>query len=102
MAAMVRVEGSIYVQYYKEGDVFIAYSPMLDLSSCGGTFEEASHNFNEAVDILFSECEERGTLEEVLLSFGWQTRREGEDQIFIPPMLIGQKEIAIPPMPVAA
>lgn len=102
MISKIKVQGNISVHYYQEKEVFIAYSPMLDLSSCGSTFDEAARNFDEAVQILFSECDEKGTLDEVLLSLGWEAKRRGDGRVFVPPRLIGQKEISIPPMPVAA
>ena len=63
------------VSILKEGNRFVAYSPALDLSSSGKTFEEARSRFIEATDIFFEEIEEHGTLEEVLAELGWQKKR---------------------------
>ena len=56
------------VWFMKEGEAFIAYSPALDLSTCGDTFEKAQRRFAEAADIFFEECVQRGTLDEALIS----------------------------------
>lgn len=39
----------------KEGDLFVALCPELDIASQGGTVEEATANLKEAVE-LFLEC----------------------------------------------
>ncbi len=96
MATKLKVRGKIQVLYYKEQDVFVAHAPSLDLSSCGGTFEEADHNLGEAIAILFEECSERGTLEDVLANCGWDSRTNGRGRVWSPPALIGQKQIEIP------
>lgn len=58
------------VSIFKEGNAFVAYTPALDLSTMGETFEEAQNNFKEAVQIFFEEVIEKGTLEEVLMGYG--------------------------------
>ena len=40
------------VLFLKEDKMFVAYSPALDLSTCGKTFEEAKKNFGQAMDIF--------------------------------------------------
>ena len=92
----LKIEGQIPVLYLKENDVFVAYSPVLDLSSCGSTFEEASKNFDEAVEILFSECEEKGTLEETLTACGWEVRGKKPHRSLHPPLTVGQRQIPVP------
>jgi len=62
----------------KEEKSFIAYSPAIDLSSCGRTVLEAKANFEEALGIFIEECLSMGTLKEVLESCGWtKTRKNG-------------------------
>ena len=60
----------IPVVYFREGDTFIAHSPVLDLSACGEDFEEAKRNFADAVEVFFSECIKHGTLERALTACG--------------------------------
>ena len=64
----VHVKANVQVLFMKEEKSFIAYSPAIDLSSCGRTMVEAKKNFEEALDIFFRECISRGTLNEVLES----------------------------------
>jgi len=77
----------------KEKGSFVAFSPALDLSTCGKTFEEAKKNFSEALDIFFEECIEMGTLHEVLESYGWE--KSGKNG-WKPPAYIGEDRIALP------
>ena len=69
---MIEYGGKIPVMYFKEGDMFVWYSPVLDLSTCGTTFKEAEKNFREALHLFFQECIKRGTLEKALELYGWQ------------------------------
>jgi hypothetical protein len=65
----------------------VAYSPILDLSTCGKNFEEAKKNFFEAVEIFFEELNSKGTTDEVLGELGW----EKEKNVWMPPTLIAQE-----------
>jgi predicted RNase H-like HicB family nuclease len=51
---MVKLEinGTVPLCFMKEKSSFIAFSPALDLSTCGKTFEEAKTNFSEALEIM--------------------------------------------------
>ena len=60
---------------FKEGDVFVAYVPELDLSSCGDTAPSARSNIEDAVSLFLKTSEERGTLTEFLEEAGY--RHEG-------------------------
>ena len=66
---------SIPVFFLKERTSFVAYSPVVDVTTCGRTLEEAKTNFTEALDIFFEECTAMGTLEKVLESLGWEKKR---------------------------
>ena len=59
------------VSIFKEGKQFIAYSPVLDLSTCGKDYDEVKHRLEEVVDIFFEELAQKGTLNEVLEDLGW-------------------------------
>lgn len=78
---------SLPVDIIKEGDSFIAYSPALDLSTVGDTFEEAQKRFREAVQIFFEEITQKGTINEVLTELGWQK----VNKEFIPPVVISSR-----------
>ena len=83
------------VLVFREDSVFIAYTPALDLSSCGDTFEEAVKKFGEAVEIFLKECTTRGTLDNALASLGW--RKTGKPSNgWVPPQVVGHLDIPIP------
>ncbi len=67
-----KVPINILVNTFKEGDTYIAYSPMLDLSTYAGTFEKVQKRFGEAVQIFFEELDKNGTTDEVLTGLGWE------------------------------
>ena len=60
---------------------FVAYTPELDLASCGPTEEKAKKNLHEAVEIFFEEMQTKGKLEEFLKEVGFQK----ENSRLIPP-----------------
>ncbi|MBI1746892.1 MAG: hypothetical protein HYR55_09940 [Acidobacteria bacterium] len=86
---------SIPVIFIKEQDMVVAYSPVLDLSTCGESFEEARQNFAEALDIFFRECIKKGTLDRVLKSFGWQKNLSARAAQWTPPNVIGQDRLSV-------
>jgi len=53
-------------QILKEGRTYVAHTPELDVSSCGGTKENALKNLKEAVRLFLEEAEKLGTLEQIL------------------------------------
>lgn len=62
----------IPVTIFREGSVFVAYTPALDLSTSGKTFIQVKKRFSEAVNIFFEEIERMGTTNETLSNLGWQ------------------------------
>jgi len=70
ITSILEIKGTVPLCFMKEKKSFIAFSPALDLSTCGRTFEEAKTNFTEALDIFFEECIKMGTLNDVLESCG--------------------------------
>ena len=62
----------IPVSVFKEGKTFVAYSPVLDLSTSGKSFKIVQRRFNEVVQLFFDDLLERGTLSEVLTGLGWK------------------------------
>lgn len=60
------------VSFLKEKKRFVAYTPALDLSTSGKTFEEAKRHFEEASLLFFEELIHKGTIDEVLSELGWQ------------------------------
>jgi len=66
----MRVSYNVIV--FKEGDIFVSYSPQLDLSSCGKTPVEARKMLREAVMLFIEEAEKMGTLEDILTECGYE------------------------------
>jgi len=62
---------SIRIEIFKEGDVYVALSPELNVSSFGETIEDAKKSVREAIEAFIEECETMGTLEEVLEETGF-------------------------------
>lgn len=60
---------------------FIAYTPELDVTSCGPTKEKARINLHEAVKITIAQIESKGKLAEFLKEMGFQK----EKSHWIPP-----------------
>ncbi len=52
---------SLQVSFLKEGDRYVAYSPALDLSTSGRTFNEARSHFEEASVLFLEELHKAGT-----------------------------------------
>ncbi len=73
---------SVRIEIFKEGDVYVALSPELNVSSFGETIEDAKKSIKEAIEAFLEECERMKTIEEVLEESGfskinslWKSRR---------------------------
>ena len=73
---------SVRIEIFKEGDVYVALSPELNVSSFGETIEDAKRSIKEAIEAFIEECERMGTLEDVLEESGfsrindsWRSRK---------------------------
>ena len=58
------------VKIEKKDKRFIASCPALDIFTQGETKEDAKNNLNEALNLFFISCSERGVLEEALKERG--------------------------------
>jgi hypothetical protein len=87
MKKPMRLEGTIPVVFFREGRSVIAYSPAVDLSTCGTTVEKAGAAFKEATQLFFEELVAMGTLEIVLKDLGWRIVRNE----WVAPKLIARK-----------
>lgn len=56
----------------REGKYFIAYTPLLDLSTSAESFDEVKKRFGEVVRVFFEELYEKGTTDTVLSNLGWR------------------------------
>lgn len=86
-----KLQFNIPVSFIKEGKKFVAYSPALDLSTCGDTFEQAKRRFGEIIDIFFEEIIKKGQLEDVLRNLGW-AKKESK---WSPPVVVAQESQSI-------
>ncbi len=68
---------SLKVEVFREDDQFVTLCPELNLSSFGDSIEEAKASFREALEAFVEECQEMGTIDEVLLEAGF-TKEKGE------------------------
>ena len=73
---------SVRIEIFKEGDVYVALSPELNVSSFGDTIEDAKKSIKEAIEAFVEECERMGTLDDVLEEAGfskindsWKSRK---------------------------
>lgn len=78
---MKNINFSIPISIFREGKNFVAYSPVLDLSTCSDSFDDAQKMFEEATRIFFEELDRKGTMDEVLVSLGWKK----SDSNWLPP-----------------
>lgn len=92
----VNFKTSLPVTFLREGDQFVAYTPALDLSTSGDTFEQAKRRFTEIVQIFLAECFSMGTLDGVLSDLGWKK----ENSEWNPPIVVAQdtQMISVPMM----
>ena len=58
-------------EIWKEADMYVAYVPQLDVSSCGRTVEEAKKNIKEATEAFLEEAQRMGTLQDILEEAGF-------------------------------
>lgn len=94
---MFKIDAKLPVVFFREGKKFIAYSPAIDLSSCGNTFAQAQKRFSEAANLFFEETVRMNTLDDVLRDCGWR-KVSYPQKHWIPPVFIGQteQEVKIP------
>lgn len=64
---------TVKIIYEKESEdaPFMAYTPELDVASCGPTEEKARENLREAVEIVLEEAQRKGKLEQLLKEMGF-------------------------------
>ncbi|RJP70175.1 MAG: type II toxin-antitoxin system HicB family antitoxin [Candidatus Abyssobacteria bacterium SURF_17] len=64
----------IRVEIFKERDRYVSFCPELNVSSFGDSPEEAKESLKEAVTLFLEECENMGTLKDVLEESGFEHR----------------------------
>ena len=58
-------------EIWKEGNMYIAYCPELDVVSCGKSIEESRRNLLEVIEIQLEETARLGTLKTFLEEAGY-------------------------------
>ena len=77
---------------FQESNTYVAYSPKLDVSSCGDTVDEARNNLKTAVRLFLEEAEKMGTLEEILSESGYEKAGFGD---WLTPRLIATELMSV-------
>jgi len=90
----MRLAVKLPVSISKEGKLFVAYTPALDLSTSAKSYEKAKKRFDEAVSIFFEYTTKNGTLGDVLSDLGWSKIKNQ----WAPPTIVSQgiEEVRIP------
>jgi len=91
---MDNIQAKIPVILFEEGDKIVAYSPAIDLSTCGNTEDQARKRFIEAASIFFDEITRMGTVDDVLAECGWY--KVPEQQTWLPPKYKSCTEEIVP------
>lgn len=80
------------VEIWKEGGMFTAYCPELDVASCGHTPGEAKKNLGEVIEIQLEETARLGTLKDFLAEAGYVV----EDEVLeTEKKIVGFEELSI-------
>ena len=79
-------------QIFKDGKMYVAYAPELDVSSCATTEAKAQKNLLEAVRLFLEEAERKGSLKQILEEAGFVQRRKR----FEGPKFIATRHVTLP------
>jgi predicted RNase H-like HicB family nuclease len=79
-------------QIFKEGTAYVAYTPELDLSSCGDTEEKALASLKDAVRLFLEEADKIGTLSQILDEAGFFKR----DDRLEGPEFVSTQRVSLP------
>lgn len=87
----VHVTGNLNLAILKEGRMYVAYAPALDLVAQGKSMNDARKNFDEVFSIYIEETLRNGTLEKDLQRCGWQKRAGNMEPPTMSTMPISEK-----------
>ena len=65
----------ITIELWKEGDLYVARTPELDMVAQGHSPDSAKKNLFEVIEIQFEEMKQIGTLNEFLSEAGYQPEK---------------------------
>jgi predicted RNase H-like HicB family nuclease len=80
---------------FKEGPMYVAFNPELDVSSCGKSRQESKKNLVEALTLFIEEATRKGTLGDILLERGF-IAKGGAEGGWTPPRLVSTDSVEIP------
>ncbi|MDM1500156.1 hypothetical protein [Myroides odoratimimus] len=72
------VVASISVLSFKEDNTFIVYTPQLDISGYGNTYEEALNSFENSLEMFLDYTTNKNTLYKTLSDLGWKLIKGSE------------------------
>lgn len=81
----------VRVEIFREGDLYVGVCPDLDVSSFGDTVAEARRSLREALEAFIQECEQMGTLTEVLQDAGFAL----ENQTWMPRQPVAAELVSV-------
>jgi predicted RNase H-like HicB family nuclease len=87
---MIPIEFGMIV--FKEHEIYVAYCPELDISSCGNTVEHAKEMLKTAVKLFIEEAEKIGTLKDILEEANYKQDESGK---WIPPKIVATELVSI-------
>lgn len=83
MQLMLPLTVKIIIDKRSKDAPFVAYTPELDVASCGPTEGKARENLHEAVQILLEETNKKGGLSDFLEESGFQK----VNKTWVPPVI---------------
>jgi len=79
------------ISIIKQNKSFVAYCPILDISTVGKSAKDAQLKFTELSGLFFDELLEKGTLNDVLSELGWKKVQKSWN----PPKVISNLSVGI-------
>ena len=79
------------VTIMKQGHKFVAYSPVLDISTTGKSQKDVQKKFVELVTIFLEEIVKAGTANDVLTELGWKKVQKNWN----PPQVVSANTIGV-------
>jgi len=80
-------------EIWKERNMYVAYCPELDISSCGENIQQAKTNLLEAIYINIEETKKMGTFEQFLEENGFESG--DDDTLSVRKELVGFTPIQV-------
>lgn len=92
----LNVEIELPISIFKEGAHYVAYTPVLDISTSAKTYNGVRKRFEEIVPLFIEELIKKGTLNQYLESLGWKKSRKK----WSPPAVVSQglEKVTVPQM----